>query len=133
MIGNRNIQDVNFAAELALPAANANASTEVLDFGKTALSPENVEILIGHEAVPGLLDTKKVTATVQDSADGENFAAIAGLATLVSTGAGGVGAVAASRRLRLPSTTRQYVRLNAAVDAVGGDNTAANFYIKGLF
>ena len=71
-----------------------------------------------------MADTKKATIVLEDSADGTTFAAIPGLAALEVAGAGGTGAEAINRRLRLPADVRQYLRANVTVEAAAGDNTA---------
>jgi hypothetical protein len=84
-------------------------------------------------ALPSLADTKKATITLEDSADGTTFAAIPGLAALEVTGAGGAGAVAANRRVRLPADVRRYLRAKAAVEAAGGNNTAKSLTLALVF
>ena len=73
-----------------------------------------------------LVEDKTATVTLEDSADDANFAAIVGLAPLVVTGGVGGGADAASLRVRLPNATRRHLRATVAVEAAGGDNTAAS-------
>lgn len=130
----RRLLDANLTKTKALPAAGASAATDAIDLGSTTLSVagDNLEVQIVLPSTPALADTKTITLTLQDSADGINFAAIPGLATLVVTGAGGAGAAAASRSLRLPSTTRQYIRLNAAVESAGGNNTGVSTTLRVL-
>ncbi len=126
----RNIQDALMAKTKALPAAGADASTDALRVDNV----EAMEIEFGHEVVSALVDTKTLTLKLQDSANGTSgWADIAALTSLVSTGAGGAGAVAASRTVRLPSSAKAFVRVNAAVASAGGDNTAKNFFIKAKF
>lgn len=129
----RNLKDANFIATTALPAAGASNNSNVFDLGAGNFLPEEIELQISLPATPNLADTKNVTLTIQDSADNVTFAAITGLATVVATGAGGVGAAAKTETIRLPSTTRQYLRLNQAVDAVGGDSTGVSTTFQLLF
>jgi hypothetical protein len=127
----RKIEDAKVSAELALPAAAATATTAAVKVTKGA---ENFQVVFGHEVVPSLADTKTLTLTLQDSANGtDGWAAIPALATVVSTGAGGAGAAAKSSKVTLPATTKAYVRVSAAVEAAGGNNTAKKFYVKGKF
>jgi len=71
--------------------------------------------------------------TLDDSADGISFAAIAGLAALqVTVGTGG-GSSEASLRVRLPNTARRHLRATAAVEAAGGNNTARSLTLDLIF
>lgn len=130
----RRLADANLTKTKALPAAGASNASASIDLGSTVLGPaaDNIEVLISLPATPSLADTKSVTLTLKDSADDSTFAAITGVSTLVVTGAGGAGASASSRQIRLPSTTRRYLRLDAAVEASGGDNTAISTTLKVL-
>lgn len=127
----RKIEDANVAAELELPAAAATANTAAVKITKSA---ENFQVVFGHEAVPSLADGKTLTLTLQDSADGSsNWAAVSSVATVVSTGAAGAGAEAKASKISLPPTVKAFIRVNAAVEAAGGDNTAKKFYVKAKF
>lgn len=130
----RRLADANLTKTKVLPAANAANASASIDLGSTVLGPaaDNIEVLISIPATPSLADTKSITLTLKESADDSTFAAIPGVGTLVVTGSGGAGAAAASRSLRLPSTTRRYLRLDAAVEASGGDNTAISTTLKVL-
>jgi hypothetical protein len=122
----RKIIDVALLLSLVMPAAGANASSTSLRVG----SGPHLEIFEGRiqiPATPSLVDAKTITLTVQHSDDdGANdaYADIPEIAPLIVTGAGGVGAAAGERDFRFPSSTKNYVRLHAAVLAAGGDNTA---------
>lgn len=130
----RNLRDASLRATIALPAAGASANTPGINLGTA--SPGRVpavELAVEVPATPALVDTKKLTLTVQDSADGVTFAAVADLPQIVATGAGGTGAAAIARRFPLPIGLQQYVRLNAAVEASGGNNTAVTATIALCF
>jgi hypothetical protein len=129
----RSIKDAALIKTKALPAAGAANATDSIDLQKVDASFEGIEVEIAVPALPSLADTKTVTVTLKDSADNATFAAIAELATLVLTGAGGAGAAAASRVVRLPSSTRRYLRADIAVEAAGGDNTAKSATLSLLF
>jgi len=128
-ITNRLLTDAQLSVSKAHPAAGANNSTAGINLGQTTIFPvnEKFEAVLSVPALPSLVDAKTVIYTFQDSADGITFAAIPELATLTLTGAGGVGAAAATRTVRLPSSCRQYINVNAAVLAAGGDNTAVSY------
>jgi len=125
-------KDILVSVSKALPAAAATAVTEAIQVG----SPEafgDFDLEFGHAAVPALVEDKTITLTVEDSADGEAFAPIAELAPLITTGEVGNGAEAATRIVTLPPSARNYVRVSAAVEALGGDNTAVDFKLEGRF
>jgi hypothetical protein len=85
------------------------------------------------EALPNLAAGKSVTVTLEDSANGSAFAAIAELAPLEITGGVGGGAAAASLRVRLPAAARRHLRATADVEANGGNNTAASLSLALIF
>jgi hypothetical protein len=70
-----------------------------------------------------------ITVTFQDSADNSAFAAITGLSTIVLTGASNATA-ALERVVVLPTYVRRYVRINVAMSATTGDQTALSATIK---
>lgn len=128
----RRLQDINLNKSKALPAAAASNASNSIDLGQVTLGPlaDDLEVLIAIEATPSLVDTKTITLTVSDSADDSSFTAIPALATLVVTGSS--GGAAAERRIKLPPSTRRYLRVEAAVQSAGGDNTAKSYSIKVL-
>lgn len=129
----RNITDALLTKTTALPAAAATANGESIDLGQAGdASIESIEVQVAIPALANLADTKSATLTIQDSADDSTFAAVTGLSTLAVTGAGGAGAAASSRKVKLPSTVRRYIRASVAVDASGGDNTGDSFTLEVL-
>lgn len=118
------LKDVQLIKTVALPAAGASAQTDSLDLLQGSDQEAHFEVELSLPALPSLADDKSVTVTLKDSEDDASFDAIAALAALVVTGAGGSGSAAASRKVRLPSDTRRYLRADVAVEAAGGDNTA---------
>jgi hypothetical protein len=125
----RTITDASLVVATALPAAAASVTSSSIDLGGAGIaSLEAIELKVDLPILPALVDTKTVTITVLDSADNSSFTAIAGLGTLVATGTETPGTAAAlSRSYKLPSTTRRYVAVSAAVLAAGGDNTAVSY------
>jgi len=124
----RTIRDDDLSVTTALPAAAANADSASLDLGAFSIAAlENTELEISIPATPDLTDDDTITLTVQDSADDSTFATVTELEPLVVTGAGGAGAAAASIKYRLPSSTRRYINVNAAVLTGGGDNTDVSY------
>lgn len=120
----RKILDISLRQALALPAANASAASAGVYLG-TGPHLDKIEVDLNVPALPNLVDAKTATFTFKDSADGVTYAAIPELTTLVLTGAGGAGADAAQRTVRLPTSFRGWLRVDCAVQAAGGDNTAA--------
>lgn len=119
------MKDTLLTVVKALPAAAASATTDTLDLGPNGgKNLTGAELLISFPALPALVDTKKVTVTVRDSADDSTFADVVGYGNLILIGAGGAGVAATEWRLRLHDHVRQYVRIQVAVEASGGDNTA---------
>ena len=132
---NRNFKDINAKAAVALPAAGAANFTASIDLGTTLPGPmvDYFDVLVELPATPSLVDAKTITLTLKDSADGVTFTAIPSLAPIVSTGAGGAGAAAISQTYKLPPTVRRYIRLDQAVLAAGGDNTAVSGSVSLVF
>lgn len=124
------LKDAQLIRQRALPAAGASASTDPINLTQAPPHECHFELELTLPALPSLADGKKVTVDLEDSADGENFTAIAALEV---TGTGGDGSPETIRRVRLPSDTRQHVRATAAVEAAGGDNTAKSFILAMVF
>jgi hypothetical protein len=129
----RSLKDAELIRFVALPAAGHDASTTPLDLTQGPPQEDCYELEVHVPALPSLADGKSATVTLEDSVDGITFAAIAALAPIKLTGAGGAGSTEVTRRVCLPSTTRQHVRATVAVDAAGGDNTAKQVTMAMLF
>lgn len=127
------LKDAKLIAQVALAAAGASVSTEAFNLTQGPPHEPHFEVELSIPALADLADDKSVTATLEDSEDGENFAAIAALAQFEVTGAGGNGSDAATLRVRLPSDTRQYVRATVATEAAAGDLTASKFTMALVF
>lgn len=130
---NRNLQDSNYVSSVTLLAAGANTAS----FDLEQIEGGDIGAVVFELAGPALLtaqlaDTKVVTYTLQDSADGSSFAAVDPLITTTQTGAGGAGAAAKTVRFRLPANTRRYVRIAQTATASPGTLTA-NMVAKLLF
>ena len=122
---NRNLRDSAFESKTALPAAGATAYTKVFDFEQRQSGEiENIDASVKVPRLPDLVTGKKLTATLQDSEDGETFADTnpAIIATVVG---GSDGATEEELRFRFPPATRRFVRLALAVETGGGTNTAS--------
>jgi len=126
----RKIQDAELNVSKALPAADANNTTDSIDLGAATPWPttETIGVDLSVPATPDLVEAKTITFTLEESADNSSFAAIAELATLVVTGAAlAAGGPAATRTIYLPPSVKRYVRAKAAVLADGGDNTGVSY------
>lgn len=128
----RLIRDALLVVTRTLPAAAANNNSTSIDLGDVTpvLHGQNHELSLEMPAIAALANATTMIVTVQDSADDSSFAAVPGVATLVLTGAGGVGAAAITRVVRLPSTVRRYIRVNIAALADSGANTAVVFTFR---
>lgn len=131
----RSQKDALLKAIKALPAAGAANYSDGIDLGQVTAFPVNeaVDVLLTVPAVPALVDAKTIIYTFKDSADNVTFAAIPELATITSTGAGGAGAAAVAARVKLPPSTKRYIRADASVLAAGGDNTAVSYVLELAF
>jgi hypothetical protein len=129
----RSLKDALLTRTLALPAAGASASTAPIDLTSASQTESPFEVEVQVEALPNLAAGKSVTVTLEDSANGSAFAAIAELAPLEITGGVGGGAAAASLRVRLPAAARRHLRATADVEANGGNNTAASLSLALIF
>lgn len=126
---------LNKTTALSVDDAAAVSAGIDLGVGARGLPPGNMELLIEAPAlaVAELANTETVTYAVYHSnaADFNPEVALISQA-IVQTGAGGVGAGAATKRLRLPSDTRRYIRVKATPSG-NRDKTAKSFKIGLLF
>ena len=127
------LKDAELIRTVALPAAAATATTEPFNLIQKPPHECHFEVELTLPSLPSLADTKKATVTLEDSEDGITFAAIVALASLEVTGAGGAGASTVTRKVRLPSDVRQYIRAKVAVEAAGGNNTAKSLTMALVF
>lgn len=127
------LKDAELIRTVALPTAGASASTASIDLAATTQAESHFEVEVLLPELGNLVEDKTATVTLEDSADDANYAAIAGLAPLVVTGGVGDGADAASLRVRLPRATRRHLCATVAVEAAGGDNTAASVTLALIF
>lgn len=117
----------------ALPAQNTNANSTAIDL-KQALPdslPEHFEFQISVPATTTATG-QTITITIQDSADNSTFATVEQLEPLLLTGASNVTALT-TRNFRLPSDVKRYVRVNIAMSATTGDQTAITAGIRLVF
>ena len=132
----RYTKDACLIRQFTLPAAGApSVYSDALDLGQSEIGPlvREFDVEIAVDAAPTLADGHNVTCTLQDSDDGVNFAPVPYIQPFVVPGAGGVGAAASKVQFGLATSIRRYLRLAAAVDAGGGDNTAVNATLSLVF
>ncbi len=135
-------QDVNCRAVVALPAANANVDTDVIDLrtnGAPIGSIPGLGLLIMFSAaLAALVDAKHVTVELFHcaTADGQ-FAKIPAHGNFDVVGADGAGASIITGmpgleiEVPLPRHTLGFIKANVAVDNGGGDNTAITLTLAG--
>jgi hypothetical protein len=131
----RYTQDTLTTKTTAIAAAGSTANSASIDLGRTTLQDtgDSIELELYCPDTPSLVDAKTVIFTFADSADDSSFTAIPELATKTITGAGGVGASAFTQTVRLPRSTRRYVRVQAVTLAAAGDNTGVSFIMRLLY
>lgn len=127
----RNQRDAAFSTTKANNAAGANSTAFDLE---QVVGGENehvvVELVLPAEA--GLSDTKTLTYTVKDSADGTTFAAVEPAIAYAYTGTGGTGFPAKTLRFRLPVACRRYLRVEQTATSTPG-TLAGSFAVNLLF
>ena len=124
------VEDALLSITRSLPAQNTNNNSSAIDL--LTASPEwasrHTNLLFNIPATTTATG-QTITVTFQDSADNSSFAAITGLSTIVLTGASNATA-ALERVVVLPTYVRRYVRINIAMSATTGDQTALSATIK---
>ena len=117
------MQDALLTVTRALPAQNDTVVSASIDLGiaAPAIAGTHSDLVLDVPATTTATGQTQ-TFTVQDSADNSSFAAVASLATLVLTGASNATA-ATTRRWRLPSDVRRYVRVSITSSATATSQT----------
>jgi hypothetical protein len=134
---NMQLADVELTVTKALPNGAATIYTDGIDLGKSAnglhLAECELEISAPALVVGDLADAATMKYSVEmdtDSAFGSITALFADI--LTQTGAGGAGAAAATKRVRLPSDVERYIRVKA-VNSGAGDASDKSVTAKLLF
>jgi hypothetical protein len=106
-----------WTTELGLPFAGHPFDLGLMSSLPGALQPEEAEIEFSWEALPNLFEGSVITATVEDSANGLDFAATGFVKRLVGQPGGGypAGGVA----WPLAASLRRYVRLHVYAPDAG--------------
>lgn len=126
--------DANLLQTHVLPAASATVHGTAINLNSLSAGRiPLVEFDVQCPATPALVDAKNLVFTIEDSADGVNFAAVVDFPTITMTGAGGAGAAAFDRRFKLPIGIRQYIRVSVTADAAAGDSTGVTYQYSLVF
>lgn len=133
----RNIKDSQLVNTRALPNGAATVNSAGIDLGLTPRSDfvAGAEFLIEAPALGAtpLPDAKTMKYSLyHDTAADFGTETPLYLDEITQTGAGGVGAVAASKRLGIPSDVKRYVRMKI-VGSASGDATAASATLSLVF
>jgi len=128
--------DAALTRSVALPASAGSVYTEGINLqsGPNDHHLAPMELLIEAPALAtGLLPDTKTAVYVLQHDDDPEFSSPVDLQTvLTQTGAGGEGADAASKRVRLPHDVKQHVRLKITTDA-SADASGATATLKAMF
>lgn len=129
----KTLRDLLLDVSRALPAQNTNANSTAIDLKQVLPDslPEHFEFQISIPATT-CATGQTITCTIQDSADNSTFATVEQLEPLLLTGASNATA-ATTRNFRLPSDVNRYVRVNIAMSATTGDQTAITAGIRLVF
>lgn len=128
---NRNLTDANYVSTVAIAQAGANSATFDLE-QSVGGDIEDIVLEIAAPTAAGISDTKVITYTVKDSADGVTFAVLDPTIVTTQTGAGGAGITAKTVRVKLPPIARRYVRVEQTASATSG-TFSGNMVVKLLF
>lgn len=135
-VNTRNLKDALYIVTKALPAAAGTVNSNAIDLNVASPYPitEKVIFNVVTTASAGSANSKNCNIIVQDSADNSTFANLANVANpfLRVTDSGGNTAAGAASML-LPPVTRRYVRVQAVLEANGGNVSDANVTMQLLF
>lgn len=123
----RSLKDATLIKTKVMPAAAATNYTDSIDLGTTypgaTVEEHELEMAIG--AMANNTDSSKtILFTLQDSADDSTFLDVSPLNQLQVDGVAVTGSVAVTKKIRLPSNVRRYIRVSQVVPSGAGDNTA---------
>ena len=110
------MKDTALKVTKALPNGAATTNSDAIDLGTSTRGDflANCEVLMTAPALTTgeLGDTQTIIYTLQHDTD-PAFGTVTDLApnVITQTGAGGIGAVGATYRLRLPTTVKRYIRM----------------------
>jgi len=118
-------QDAELSQSKALPATATTIYSTALDLGETPsqgalLGDVECEIVAPELETAEIPENETLTYAIQDSADNSSFATIAD-EVIVQTGSYSSGAEASTKRFRLPTSVRRYIRLAVTGSSGIGD------------
>ena len=122
------LKDADLIITKALPNGAASTATDGIDLGHGAngdwLADVEFEVSAPALTTAEQPDDKTMTYIIEHDTDSA-FGSAATLIdrVIVQTGAGGAGADAATKRVRLPSDCNRYIRLKATGSATGNSST----------
>lgn len=127
---NRNQQDAAYTSSVAIAQAGANSA--IFDLEQVyAGDIQDFVVEVAAPAASGITSTKVLTYTLQDSANGTDFAALDPSIATTQT-ATGSGVAAKTIRFRTSPSTRRYIRIAQTSDATAG-TFSGSFTAKLLF
>ena len=127
---NRNQQDAAYTSSVAIAQAGANSA--IFDLEQVyAGDIQDFVVEVAAPAASGITSTKVLTYTLQDSANGTDFAAVDPSIATTQT-ATGSGVAAKTIRFRTSPSTRRYIRIAQTSDATAG-TFSGSFTTKLLF
>jgi hypothetical protein len=131
------VGDAQLKVTKALPNGAASTTTDAINLVTSTNGDfiANAELLISAPALGAtpLPDAKTMKYSVVHSVNSDlSSPATLAADVLIQTGAGGVGAAAATARFRLPSDVRQYVGVKATGSA-SGDASGSSMTVQLLF
>lgn len=125
-----NVKDAELTKSFALPNGAATTNSAGIDLANSTKGDfvADGELVVNAPAcTTGQLgDTQTLTYSVRHD-DAADFSTDAELmpAVIVQTGAGGAGAAAAEKRLRLPTNVKRYVRVRCVKTGASNASTAS--------
>lgn len=137
MPNNFEMRDAALRVAMPLGEDDSEVQSDPIDLELTSRSDfvAHCEVLVTAPALATgeLGDTNTMTYTIEHS-DDENFGSHETLfpQLIVQTGAGGAGAAAASKRVRLPSNVKRYIRLTA-INSANLDASAKSATLELVF
>lgn len=127
---NRNQQDAAYTSSVAIAQAGANSA--IFDLEQVYSGDiQDFVVEVAAPAASGITSTKVLTYTLQDSANGTDFAALDPSIATTQT-ATGSGVAAKTIRFRTSPSTRRYIRIAQTSDATAG-TFSGSFTTKLLF
>jgi hypothetical protein len=128
---NRNQQDAAYTSSVAIAQAGANSA--VFDLEQTfGGDVQDFVVEVAAPAAAGINNASVITYTLQDSANGTDFAVLDPSIATTQTGSGGAGVAAKTIRFRTSPSTRRYIRIAQTASATAG-TFSGSFVTKLLF